>query len=171
MINKEKIEKLTYELLLALGEDPARSGLAETPKRVAGMYCELCSGLDEDPKKFVKLFKSDSMDDDIIEITDIPVCSLCEHHLLPFKGKAHIKYIPKNGVIMGISKFARIVQCFAKKPQVQENLTAQIADFLIENLNARAVEVTLECEHTCMTVRGVKATGAITRTTAMRGNF
>ncbi len=169
MINKEKIKQLTYELLEALGEDPQRQGLKETPERVAEMYTELCSGLNESADDLIKTFKVNENQSDIIEIRDIPVYSLCEHHLLPFTGTASIKYIPKDSVIMGLSKFARIVDRFSRRLQIQERLTAQIADFIFSSLGAKGVEVTLECEHLCMTMRGIKAHGSRTKTTAVRG--
>lgn len=171
MINTEKIKQLTYELLEALGENPQREGLKDTPERVAKMYLELCSGLNEPTSSLIKTFKENKNQNDLIEIQDIPVYSLCEHHLLPFTGTASIKYIPQDSVIMGLSKFARVVDHFARKPQVQERLTAQIADFIFLNLSAKGVEVTLECEHLCMTMRGIKALGSSTKTTATRGNI
>ena len=171
MINTEKIKQLTYELLEALGEDPQREGLKDTPERVAKMYLELCSGLNEPADNFIKTFKENKNQNDIIEIRDIPVYSLCEHHLLPFTGTAHIKYVPQDGVIMGLSKFARVVNNFSRRPQVQERLTAEIADFIFSKLSAKGVEVTLECEHLCMTMRGIKAHGSRTKTTAARGSL
>lgn len=171
MINTEKIKQLTYELLEALGEDPQREGLKETPERVAKMYFELCSGLNKSADNLIKTFKENKNENDIIVIQDIPVYSLCEHHLLPFTGVASIKYVPQDGVIMGLSKFARIVDHFSKRLQVQERLTAEIADFIFSKLIPQGVEVTLECEHLCMTMRGIKAQGSRTKTTAIRGNI
>ncbi len=168
MIDTEKIEKLTKELLEALGEDPNRNGLKETPKRVSQMYKELCLGLEKSPDNLIKVFEEEKIncqEKEIIEINDIPVYSICEHHLLPFIGTASIKYIPQNGKIMGLSKFARVVNYFSRKPQVQERLTAEIAKFLYEMLNPTGVQVTLECEHLCMVMRGTKAYGSKTKTT------
>ncbi len=168
MINTKKIEQLIKELLEALGENTNRTGLSDTPKRVAAMYKELCSGLEKPPENLIKIFEEkwvNCQEKEIIEINDIPVYSICEHHLLPFIGTASIKYIPKDGRIMGLSKFARVVDYFAKRPQVQERLTAEIAKFLYDNLNPFGVQVTLECEHLCMIMRGIKAHGSTTKTT------
>ncbi len=169
MINTEKIEHLIKELLEALGEDPQRPELRETPKRVAKMYKEICSGLEEPPTNLIKVFKEKkikcNLESEIIEINDIPVYSICEHHLLPFFGKANIKYIPENENIMGLSKVGRVVDYFSKKPQVQERLTAEIATFLYDNLHPISVQVTLECSHLCMMMRGSRAHGSITKTT------
>ena len=156
------------EILAAVGEDPDREGLVETPERVARMYEEIFSGLEDDPKRHVKLFNEEK-NEELVIVRDIPMYSICEHHLLPFIGRAHIAYIPKNGRIIGLSKFARIVDCFARRPQVQERLTAQIADFIEENLNPRGVAVFIEAEHLCMTMRGARAAGALTQTSALRG--
>ena len=164
----QKIEKAVYEILEAVGEDPERAGLKETPKRVARMYAEMFSGLNEDPKQHLKLFDEKSADEMVI-VRDIPFASMCEHHLLPFVGKAHIAYIPSDNKIIGLSKFARIVDNFAKKPQVQERLTHDIADFLEENLNPKGVAVIIEAEHMCMSIRGAKASGSKTQTSALRG--
>lgn len=168
MIDISKIEILTKELLEALGENPKRPGLIETPKRVAQMYKELCSGLEKSPDNLVKVFEEEAVNcskAEIIEINDIPVYSICEHHLLPFTGTANIRYIPRDGRIMGLSKFARVVDYFSRKPQVQERLTAEIAEFLYKNLSPVSVQVTLECEHLCMVMRGIKAHGCTTKTT------
>lgn len=166
----EKIEKAVYDILEAVGEDPNRAGLAETPKRVAKMYAEMFKGLNEDPKQHLKFFEEKSTDEMVI-VRDIPFSSMCEHHLLPFVGKAHIAYIPSDNKIIGLSKFARIVDNFAKKPQVQERLTHDIADFLDENLKPKGVAVILEAEHMCMSVRGAKASGSKTQTSALRGSM
>ncbi len=171
MIDKDKIQHLTYELLKALGENPEREGLKETPKRVANMYAEICSGLENSPENLIKFFDETSHTSDLIEVNNIPVNSICEHHLLPFVGTASIKYIPRNGVILGLSKFARVVDYFSKKPQVQERLTYEIAEFLFSKLNAQGVKVTLECTHTCMTIRGAKANGSTTKTVSIFGNI
>ncbi len=167
-MDKERIEAAVREILIAIGEDPAREGLVETPKRVANMYAEIFSGLEKDPKEFIKMFNEEN-NDEMVVVRDIPLYSMCEHHLLPFVGKAHIVYIPAGGQVIGLSKLARIVDNFARRPQLQERLTAQIADFLCENLQPKGVAVIVEAEHLCMTMRGARAAGALTRTSAMRG--
>ncbi|MCL2512294.1 MAG: GTP cyclohydrolase I FolE [Oscillospiraceae bacterium] len=167
-MDKEKIKSAVREILLAIGENPDRDGLLETPGRVADMYGEIFSGLNEDPREHLKFFAENSSDE-MVTVRDIPLYSMCEHHLLPFIGRAHIVYIPKNGRVIGLSKLARIVGCFAKKPQLQERLTSQIADFLDENLKPRGVAVVIEAEHLCMTMRGAKAAGSVTQTSALRG--
>ena len=167
-MDKERIEKAVRELLLAIGEDPDREGLAETPARVARMYEEIFAGMEDDPKKYLKVFDEDN-NDEMVVVRDIPIYSMCEHHLIPFFGKAHIAYIPGDGKVIGLSKLARIVNCFAKKPQLQERLTAQVADFLDETLHPKGVAVVIEAEHLCMTMRGARASGAQTRTSALRG--
>ena len=167
-MDKPRIEAAVRELLYAIGEDPDREGLIETPNRVARMYEEIYAGLEEDPKKHLKIFTEDNNDEMVI-VRDIPLYSICEHHLIPFIGKAHIAYIPGNGKVIGLSKLARIVNCFAKRPQLQERLTSQVADFLYENLDPQGVAVVVEAEHLCMTMRGARASGSQTRTSAMRG--
>ncbi len=166
--NKEIIKNAVREILVAVGEDPEREGLLETPQRVANMYEELFSGLREDPKQHLKMFNEKS-NDEIVIVRDIPFSSMCEHHLLPFVGKAHIAYIPSDNKIIGLSKLARIVDNFAKRPQVQERLTHDIADFLNENLSPKGVAVIMEAEHSCMTIRGARASGSETQTSALRG--
>lgn len=167
-MDKERIQNAVREILFAVGEDPDREGLIETPKRVANMYEEIFAGLTEDPKQHIKLFNEKSNDEMVI-VKDIPFYSMCEHHLLPFFGKAHIGYIPSDNKIIGLSKLARIVDNFAKKPQVQERLTSDIADFLNENLQPKGVAVIMEAEHMCMTMRGARAAGSKTQTSALRG--
>lgn len=167
-MDKEKIQNAVREILIAVGEDPNREGLLETPKRVANMYEEIFAGLTEDPKQHIKLFNEQSNDEMVI-VKDIPFYSMCEHHLLPFFGKAHIGYIPSDNKIIGLSKLARIVDNFAKKPQVQERLTSDIADFLNDNLQPKGVAVIMEAEHMCMTMRGARAAGSKTQTSALRG--
>ena len=169
MIDQPKIEAAVRMILEAVGEDPGREGLRETPQRVARMYAEIFSGLTASPEDHLKLFSEPSQSDEMVIVRDIPLYSVCEHHLLPFIGKAHIAYIPKNGKIIGLSKFARIVDTFARRPQVQERLTSQVADFLYENLQPYGVAVLIEAEHLCMTMRGARAAGAKTRTSALRG--
>lgn len=168
-MNKKNVEKAISDLLIALGENINRTGLQETPQRVARMYEELLSGMNEDPKQHLKLFTENSANSEVILVKDIPVQSICEHHLLPFIGVAHIACIPKGNNILGISKFARIVNCFAKRLQVQERLTDQIAKFLYENIDVTGVLVITEAEHLCMTIRGIKATGSKTKTIASYG--
>ena len=167
-MDKERIERAVRDILEAIGEDPDRPGLKETPSRVARMYEEVFSGLNEDAHVHLKLFDEPGNDEMVI-VRDIPMYSMCEHHLLPFIGKAHIAYIPADGRIIGLSKLARIVNVYAKRPQVQERLTSQIADFLFDELGAKSVAVIVEAEHLCMTMRGAKAAGAVTQTSALRG--
>ena len=168
-MDKERIERAVWEILEAVGEDPSREGLLETPGRVARMYEEIFSGLESDPLEHLKIFNEGGRHDELVLVKDIPLYSVCEHHLLPFIGRAHIAYIPKNGRIIGLSKFARIVDCFARRPQVQERLTGQIADFLYENLDPLGVAVFIQAEHLCMTMRGARAAGSMTQTSALRG--
>ncbi len=167
MIDKQRVTAAVRELLYAIGEDPDREGLIETPDRVARMYEEIFSGLDDDPKRHIKIF-TDVSNDEMVIVKDIPLYSICEHHLLPFVGVAHIAYIPKNGRILGLSKLARIVDSFARRPQIQERLTASVADFMKE-LKPHGVAVIINAEHLCMTMRGVRAAGARTQTSALRG--
>lgn len=167
-MDREKIERAVRDILEAIGEDPDREGLKETPNRVARMYEEVFSGLSEDAHDHLKLF-NESGNDEMVIVRDIPLYSMCEHHLLPFVGKAHIAYIPSESRIIGLSKLARIVNVYAKRPQVQERLTTQIADFLYDELGAKSVAVIIEAEHLCMTMRGAKAAGAVTQTSALRG--
>lgn len=167
-MDKEKIARAVRDILEAIGEDPDREGLKETPERVARMYEEVFSGLTEDAHDHLKLF-NEKGNDELVVVRDIPLYSMCEHHLLPFVGKAHIAYIPSDGKIIGLSKLARIVNVYAKRPQVQERLTTQIADFLYEELEAKSVAVLIQAEHLCMTMRGAKAAGAMTQTSALRG--
>ncbi len=169
-MDKKRIEAAVTELLLAIGEDPQREGLLETPRRVADMYAEIFAGLDEDPHKHVKIFHEESPDE-MVTVRDIPLYSMCEHHLLPFTGVAHIAYIPRDGQVIGLSKLARIVNTFARRPQLQERLTAQVADFLEEVLHPQGVAVIIEAEHLCMTMRGARAAGSRTQTSALRGRM
>lgn len=169
-MDKIRIENAVRELLCAIGEDPDREGLAETPRRVADMYGEIFSGLEDNPENYLKIF-NEKGNEEMVVVRDIPLYSMCEHHLLPFIGKAHIAYIPSDGNIIGLSKLARIVSCFAKRPQLQERLTSQVADFLYIRLNAKGVAVVVEAEHLCMTMRGARAAGAVTETSALRGSM
>lgn len=163
-----KIEEAVNMILEAIGEDTSREGLAETPKRVARMYAEIFSGLHRDIEKDVKVF-TEPGNDEMILIGDIPFYSMCEHHLLPFHGKAHVVYIPREGKILGLSKVARMVDTLSRKPQVQERLTSEIADQIIKAVDAKAVCVVIEAEHLCMTMRGIRKPGSKTVTSAMRG--
>jgi GTP cyclohydrolase IA len=157
------------EILLALGEDPDRDGLQRTPARVARAYAELFAGLRVDPSQ-VLTTTFEANHEELVLVRDIQVMSLCEHHLLPFRGVAHIGYIPgPHGRITGLSKLARLVEVFARRPQVQERLTSQIADLLMEQLDPRGVIVVLDCEHMCMEMRGIRKVGARTVTSAVRG--
>ena len=168
-IDIEKIEKAIKDILEAVGENPSREGLKLTPKRVASMYAELLSGDREDPTEYIKsVFKEKC--DEVVLLRDIPFYSMCEHHLMPFIGHAHVAYLPADFVV-GVSKLARIVDCFAKRLQVQERLTAQIADFLNEHLRPQGVAVVLEASHSCMTIRGIKKPGSVMVTSALRGIF
>ena len=169
--DRERAEAAVRELLIAVGEDPDREGLVETPARVARAYEEVFAGLREDPK--VHLEKSFSENHrELVLVRDIPIYSTCEHHLVPFYGVAHIGYIPgPEGKVTGLSKLARVADMYAKRPQVQERLTAQIADAIVEKLNASAVIVVIECEHLCMAMRGIRKPGATTTTSAVRGGF
>ena len=164
----EKIEKAVRTILEGIGEDPDREGLQETPVRVARMYAEVFSGLHRDISQDIKVF-TEPGNDEMILIGDIPFYSMCEHHLLPFHGKAHVVYIPRDGKILGLSKVARIVDTLSRKPQLQERLTSEIADEIIKAVNAASVCVVIEAEHLCMTMRGIRKPGSKTVTSAMRG--
>ena len=163
-----KIEQAVRMILEGIGEDPEREGLKETPTRVARMYAEVFSGLHRDISQDIKVFNEPG-NDEMILIGDIPFYSMCEHHLLPFHGKAHVVYIPRNGKILGLSKVARIVDTLSRKPQLQERLTSEIADEIIRAIDASAVCVVIEAEHLCMTMRGIRKPGSKTVTSAMRG--
>lgn len=169
-VDLEKIERGVRLILEGVGEDAERAGLQSTPRRVAEMYAELTAGMREDPSAHVKALPGDRHDEMVI-VKEIHFASLCEHHLAPFVGKCHIAYIPKGGRIVGLSKLARLVETFARRLQVQERLTSEIADTLFEGLTPLGVMVVMEAEHTCMTIRGVKKPGAITITSAIRGGF
>lgn len=167
-MDKVAIEKAVRDILIAVGEDPDRPGLVETPARVARMCEEIMLGLCKDPKEDVKLFYEEHCDE-LVLVKDIPFYSLCEHHLLPFIGKAHVAYIPRDGIVFGLSKLARIVDTLARMPQTQERLTSQIADTIVEAADPQGVCVVLEAEHLCMTMRGIKKPGALTLSSALRG--
>ncbi|MEU7920308.1 GTP cyclohydrolase I FolE [Micromonospora zamorensis] len=164
-----RIEKAVREILIAVGEDPDRDGLQQTPARVARAYAELFAGLRVDPAQVLST-TFEANHEELVIVRDIDVMSLCEHHLLPFRGSAHIGYIPgPDGRITGLSKLARLVEVFARRPQVQERLTSQVADLLMSKLAPRGVVVVLECEHMCMAMRGIQKSGAKTITSAVRG--
>ena len=168
-VDHARIEAAVREILAAVGEDPDREGLLETPDRVARMYAEIFSGLHTDPAVHLhKMFTQKH--DEMVLVKDIEFASCCEHHLLPFTGKAHIAYLP-NGKIVGLSKLARVVDAVAKRPQVQERMTEEIADLIMTHLKPRGVAVIVEADHTCMTIRGVRKPGAMTITSSMRGGF
>jgi GTP cyclohydrolase IA len=170
-IDHDRIAKAVKEILSAIGEDPERDGLLDTPQRVARMYAEICGGLREDPSAHLDTTFEVSHDE-IIVVRDIPFFSICEHHLIPFFGKAHVAYLPKkDGRITGLSKLARLVDGYAKRPQVQERLTCEIANAMEEKLHPRGAAVVLEAEHLCMSMRGIKKPGAKTVTSSMRGIF
>ena len=170
-IDRPRIEKAVREILEAIGENPDRDGLVNTPGRVARMYEEICSGLHEDPAAHLEVV-FEAGHDEMVMVRDIPLYSLCEHHLVPFVGKAHVAYIPgDHGKITGLSKLARVVDGFARKPQVQERLTVEIAEAMEAALQPKGVMVVIEAEHLCMSMRGVKKAGTTTVTSAVRGQF
>lgn len=170
MIDHRKIEEAVRMILEAIGEDPNREGLLDTPARVARMYAEIFSGLNEDPKQhFSVVFGEDH--EELVLVKDIPFFSTCEHHLVPFFGKAHVGYLPRGGRVTGLSKLARAVEAVAKRPQLQERITATVADSIMEALDPYGVIVVVEAEHMCMTMRGVKKPGSKTITSAVRGVF
>ncbi|HEX3460957.1 MAG TPA: GTP cyclohydrolase I FolE [Acidimicrobiales bacterium] len=170
-VDTARIERAIYEILSAMGEDPDRDGLKATPARVAAMYQELFSGLDEDPAEHLQVsFAAEH--DEMVMVRDIPFASLCEHHMVPFMGRAHVAYIPgEDGRITGLSKFARLVDGYARRLQVQERMTTEIADAVEKALQPRGVLVVVEAEHLCMSMRGVKKPGTLTITSAVRGQF
>jgi GTP cyclohydrolase I len=168
-VDIERIEKAVKEILLAVGEDVEREGLKRTPSRVAKMYAELLAGMNEDPKQHLSSVFTEGYDE-IVLLRDVPFYSVCEHHLMPFIGSAHVAYLPA-GAVLGVSKLARIVDCFARRLQVQERLTDQIADFIMNSLKPRGVAVVLEASHSCMTIRGIKKPGSVMVTSSLRGIF
>jgi GTP cyclohydrolase I len=168
-IDLPRIEKAVREILAAVGEDPERSGLLDTPARVARMYAELFSGLHLDPARHLKRVFEETYDEMVL-VRDISFNSMCEHHLLPFMGVAHVGYVP-NGKVAGLSKLARVVEEISKRPQVQERMTEHIADLMESELQAKGVVVVLEASHSCMTIRGVRKPGSLTITSAVRGLF
>ncbi|MCM8789402.1 MAG: GTP cyclohydrolase I FolE [Candidatus Omnitrophica bacterium] len=169
-MDKEKIERAVRDILEAIGENPKRKDLLDTPQRIAEMYEEIFSGISQDPEKELEVVL-DQKHEEIILLKGIPLYSVCEHHLLPFIGKAHVAYIPKQGRVTGLSKLARLVDVLAKRPQVQERLTTQIADIIMSKLKPQGCMVVVEAEHLCMSFRGVKKSGVLTITSAVRGVF
>ncbi|HEY3395207.1 MAG TPA: GTP cyclohydrolase I FolE [Lacipirellulaceae bacterium] len=168
-VDKPRIERAVREILAAVGEDPNREGLRETPARVARMYAELFAGLHDDPRVHLKKFFTEKYDEMVL-VRDISFNSMCEHHLLPFTGVAHIGYVP-SGKVVGLSKLARVVESVSRRPQVQERMTEQIANLLIDELAVKGVAVVIEATHSCMTIRGVRKPGSICVTSAMKGIF
>jgi GTP cyclohydrolase I len=168
-VDKPRIERAVREILLAVGEDPNREGLRDTPARVARMYAELFAGLHDDPRIHLRKFFTEKYDEMVL-VRDISFNSMCEHHLLPFSGVAHVGYIP-NGKVVGLSKLARVVESVSRRPQVQERMTEDIANLLIEELEVKGVAVVIEATHSCMTIRGVRKPGSVCVTSAMKGIF
>ena len=169
-VDHEKIEEAVKMILEAVGEDPNREGLVDTPKRVARMYEEIFSGLHRDPKEYFETVFGENHEE-LVLVKDIPFYSVCEHHLVPFYGKAHVAYIPRNGRVTGLSKLARAVEAVCRRPQLQERITSTVADSILETLDPHGVMVVLEAEHMCMTMRGVNKPGTKTVTSAVRGVF
>lgn len=168
-VDLDRVERAVREILEAIGEDPAREALVDTPRRVARMYAEVFAGLGVDPREYLRVGFEEGHQEMVI-VRDIPFYSLCEHHLLPFHGRVHLGYIP-DGRVVGLSKLARVVEAYARRPQLQERLTSQIADCVSECLEPDGVGVVIEAEHLCMTMRGVKKPGSTVVTSAMRGHF
>jgi len=168
-VDEERIRRAVREILCAVGEDPEREGLKDTPARVARMYAELLGGMRIDPKIYLEKFFTEKYDE-VVLVRDISFCSLCEHHLLPFMGKAHVAYLPA-GKVIGLSKLARVVEAVSRRPQVQERMTEDIANLLTDELGARGVAVVLEATHTCMTIRGVRKPESLCVTSALKGHF
>jgi len=168
-VDLPRIQRAVREILTAIGEDPDREGLQETPARVARMYAEMFSGLHSDPRIHLQKFFTEKYDEMVL-VRDISFNSMCEHHMLPFIGKAHIGYVP-NGKVVGLSKLARVVEEVSRRPQVQERMTEQIADLLIEELQVKGVAVVIEASHTCMSIRGIRKPGSVCVTSAMKGLF
>lgn len=168
-VDHARIERAVREILAAVGEDPDREGLLETPARVARMYAEMFSGLHEDPRIHLQKVFTEKYDE-VVLVKDISFNSMCEHHMLPFYGKAHIGYVPQ-GKVLGLSKLGRVVEVVSKRPQVQERMTETIADLMVQELNPKGVAVVVEASHSCMTIRGIKKPGSMCVTSAMRGLF
>lgn len=170
-VDRPRVEAAVRELLIGIGEDPDRPGLVGTPDRVARACEELFGGIADDPARHLRKQFYESGNEELVVVRDIPFHSMCEHHLLPFIGRAHVAYIPRDGRITGLSKIARCVAGYAARPQLQERLTAQVADAMVDELDPLGVLVVIEAEHTCMTMRGIRAAGAMTVTSAVRGSL
>lgn len=170
MVDKEKISAAVRMILEAIGEDPDREGLRDTPRRVAKMFEEITFGLRQNPAKALEVYFTEDHEEMVL-VKDIPFYSMCEHHLVPFFGKAHIAYLPRKGKLTGLSKLARLIETLARRPQLQERITSMAADLVMERLDAQGVVVVLEAEHMCMTMRGVQKPGSRTVTSAVRGVF
>ncbi len=170
-VDQKKIEKAVLMILEAIGENPQREGLVDTPRRVAQLYSEVFSGLHQDPRELLQTCFVEDEHNEMVIIKDISLYSMCEHHLLPFYGNAHIVYIPEGGRIVGLSKLVRVVEQISQRPQLQERLTSTVADVIMEVLAPKGVVVVVEAEHLCMSIRGVKKPGATTVTSAVRGIF
>jgi GTP cyclohydrolase I len=168
-MDTDRIEKAVKEILIAVGEDTEREGLKRTPERVARMYAELLGGMHEDPNMHLRGVFTENYDE-VVLLRNIPFYSICEHHLMPFIGSAHVAYLP-SGMVLGVSKLARIVDCFARRLQTQERLTYQIADFIMNSLKPHGAAVVLEASHSCMTIRGIRKPGSVMVTSALRGIF
>src|ERR1700722_15196807 len=168
-VDLARIRRAVREILIAVGEDPDREGLLKTPNRVARAYAELMAGLQENPRRHLKTVFNERYDE-VVLLRDIEFHSLCEHHLLPFTGRAHVAYLP-DGKVVGLSKLARLVEGYARRPQVQERLTTQVADALMEELNPIGAACIIEASHTCMTIRGARKPGSVMVTSALRGIF
>ncbi|MFH1548057.1 MAG: GTP cyclohydrolase I FolE [Candidatus Omnitrophota bacterium] len=169
-MNEEKIKKAVKDILEAVGENPQREGLKDTPQRVANMYKEILGGIDKNPALELKILKGQSFDE-IVLVKDIPFYSLCEHHMLPFHGKAHVAYMPEGNRIVGISKIPRVVEVLSRRLQIQERFTSQIADAINETIKPKGVMVIVEAEHLCVTMRGIKKSGSTVKTSVVRGVF
>ncbi|MDQ0155226.1 GTP cyclohydrolase I FolE [Robertmurraya andreesenii] len=169
-VNRAQIEDAVRLILEAIGDDPNREGVLDTPKRVAKMYEEVFEGMHQDPGEYFETIFSEEHEE-LVLVKDIPFYSMCEHHLVPFYGKAHVAYIPRNGRVTGLSKLARAVEAVAKRPQLQERITSTIADAMMNKLEPYGVMIVVEAEHMCMTMRGVKKPGSKTVTTAVRGTL
>ena len=170
-MDREKIVAAVADILEAVGENPNREGLIRTPERVADMYAEILSGIDKDPKDYLETQFTEDKHEEMVIVRDIPFSSICEHHLMPFIGKAHVAYIPEGGRITGLSKIARVVEGYSHRLQLQERLTTEIAEAIMEVLKPKGVLVVIEAEHMCMSIRGVKKPGSLTVTSAVRGIF
>ncbi len=171
MVDQSKIQEAVRLILEAIGEDTTREGLVDTPARVAKMYSEVFNGLHQDPRQWLNVNFVTDEHDEMVLIRDVSFYSMCEHHLLPFYGKAHLGYLPAGGKIVGLSKLVRVIETVARRPQLQERLTTQVADVIMEMLSPKGVVVVVEAEHLCMSIRGINKPGSVTVTSAVRGLF